>query len=436
MNQVITLAKPYRYVVHRHRTETIEGKGMEIYLIVLTENDRCGILSFSGLEFFAGPYQSKPVNYLPKKYELHYICKALNYIMFEHWAKYRVPRVTDVTQSMIFEFFQSYCTIPKDKCGEAYRSQQSIDKCVSTVSNFFANVASVVGPNCAVQPGDLLQRIFYRRGKTSRREYECYRPIWRRTAEHSVGGGLLRDIPESVMQELLVQAKIHDPMLYFAIVCGITAGIRPGETMNLRREDSPLSVVPGIKLRLYGSTVNSVQLDLTREFEMRSDGIIVGRIKKERTVEIYKPFISEFLEAYRFHTKLISRFSYEKEYAPMFITRSGKAMTDDTYRKRLQGLVSKHLRPHLLQSESPEQQAYGMLLQNHNLPPHALRHYFTVRLVLRGLGVSELMYYRGDKSNESALTYLQNKGEIIRKLEETHAKAMERLTETAHRSTE
>ena len=71
-----------------------------------------------------------------------------------------------------------------------------------------------------------------------------------------------------------------------------------------------------------------------------------------------------------------------------------------------------------------------MLLQNYNLAPHALRHYFTVRLVLCGLDEAQLMYYRGDTSRDSALTYLRNKGEIMRKLEETYAKAIENLAKS------
>ena len=430
MDKVFSLAKPYRYTVYKYQTATTEGKGMEVYLIVLVQNDCCGIVDFTGYEFFAGKFKSKPVNYVPQKHELHYICQALNYIMFQNWAKYRVTKLTDIKQSMIFDFFVNYYTTPKDKCGEAYRSQQSIDKCVAAVSHFFANVATTVGSSCAVQPNDLLWRTYYKRGKESRREYEDYLPCWRASAEHSVDQSLLRDIPESVMQELLRQAKIHDPMLYFAIVCGITAGTRPGETMNLRRTDSPLSLEPGIKLRWMGTAVEEVRLDLTREFRLRSDEVSIGRIKKERSVNIYKPFIAEFMDAYRFHLGLIANFPYEKEYAPIFLTRNGKAMSEDTYRKRFQRLVSKYLRPTLLQSDAPEQQAYGMLLQNYNLAPHALRHYFTVRLVLCGLDEAQLMYYRGDTSRDSALTYLRNKGEIMRKLEETHAKAMKNLAKS------
>ena len=88
MDKVFSLAKPYRYTVYKHQTETTEGKEMEVYLIVLVENDCCGIVDFTGFEFFAGKFRAKPVNYVPQKQELYYICQALNYIMFDSWAKY------------------------------------------------------------------------------------------------------------------------------------------------------------------------------------------------------------------------------------------------------------------------------------------------------------------------------------------------------------
>jgi len=74
--------------------------------------------------------------------------------------------------------------------------------------------------------------------------------------------------------------------------------------------------------------------------------------------------------------------------------------------------------------------------------PHIFRHVFTVRLVRSGpnmsnsdrehmnpdryqsMCVSQIMHYRGDTSAESALTYLANKGELIKRLEGTHERVV------------
>ncbi len=56
---------------------------------------------------------------------------------------------------------------------------------------------------------------------------------------------------------------------------------------------------------------------------------------------------------------------------------------------------------------------YGRILTEHNISPHIFRHWFTVQLVLSGIdNIGTLMYYRGDKSPQSSLTYLQSKGDL------------------------
>ena len=53
------------------------------------------------------------------------------------------------------------------------------------------------------------------------------------------------------------------------------------------------------------------------------------------------------------------------------------------------------------------------MLMKDRLSPHALRHYFSVALVLAGENATQLQYYRGDNSPESAYVYLANKSELI-----------------------
>ena len=48
--------------------------------------------------------------------------------------------------------------------------------------------------------------------------------------------------------------------------------------------------------------------------------------------------------------------------------------------------------------------------------------------------MAQIQYYRGDKSPESALTYLSNKGELMRQVEAVHGKAIDYLDDL-HRGT-
>lgn len=69
--------------------------------------------------------------------------------------------------------------------------------------------------------------------------------------------------------------------------------------------------------------------------------------------------------------------------------------------------------PIYLQSNDNELVLYGQTLMEHSLSPHVFRHWYTVQLVLSGINEpGVLMHYRGDTSPESALTYINNKGEL------------------------
>ena len=70
----------------------------------------------------------------------------------------------------------------------------------------------------------------------------------------------------------------------------------------------------------------------------------------------------------------------------------------------------------LLNHEDAECRLYGQLLYENSLGPHSLRHWFSVSLVLMGEDVAQLQYWRGDTSPESAILYLQNKGDLMREL--------------------
>ena len=76
--------------------------------------------------------------------------------------------------------------------------------------------------------------------------------------------------------------------------------------------------------------------------------------------------------------------------------------------------------PAMLASDDPETVNYGHLLQQYSISPHILRHWYSVKLALYGETVAGLMNWRGDKSPESALTYLMNKSELEKQLAEVN----------------
>ena len=231
-----------------------------------------------------------------------------------------------------------------------------------------------------------------------------------------------RDLPTKAFELLVPMAFRYAPDIAFAMCLQAFAGLRAGEALNVRREDSPLGA--GIVFTRTAGNVRDVRIDLRRVLVLRSDGMAVGRIKKPRIQHVYPAFLGAFCTAYDLHMKYINGRQYEEAYAPVMINRNGKALAYDSYRKKFGELVDRHFRPVLLGSSDPELRIYGQLLCEHHLTLHSLRHWFTVQLVLRGENIAGIQYWRGDTSPQSAFEYLQNKGDLVRELRT----ADERLT--------
>jgi integrase len=228
-----------------------------------------------------------------------------------------------------------------------------------------------------------------------------------------------RELPTKAFTILFNLAFRYAPDIAFALCLQAFAGLRAGEVCNVRQENSPLG--SGLAFTRIGDDVRKIAVDLTREVALRSDGVSVGRIKRERIQCVYPTFIDPFIAAYKFHLKYLSEHSFETEYAPMFVNARGKAMTYIDYSRKFAALVTNHFRPALLESDDPERKLYGQLLYENKLGLHSLRHWFSVQLVLNGEDIAQIQYWRGDTNPASAFVYLQNKGDLVRELERTSA---------------
>lgn len=187
------------------------------------------------------------------------------------------------------------------------------------------------------------------------------------------------------------------------------AGLRPAEACNIRRTDSPLG--PGIRFVIQNGEITDVILDLKKELNLRSDLKPVGAIKKERIQRVYPVFLDAFVKCYKIYMAYMEHHKYEAEYGALTVNKQGKAITYDNYYQKFRKIVEE-LIPILLANEDAEIVNYGHLLMENNISPHIFRHWFSVRLTLYGEDTAGLMYWRGDNSPLSAITYLQNKGEL------------------------
>lgn len=402
-----------RFAVYEHPMVNEAGELSRYRAIVLCDPNGYP-LAFTGLELYSHKYVGEGETFLiqvRRKQELNLICNALNTIFEE----YQISKIEDVTSKMIFKYFDDYC--------DSKLTKRSCENRVRAVSYFFANLAEHY-PSMKVKARDLLYTDYVKRNKDDKKFHKEYRPKYVVPGNHPTEKDIFRDLPLRVAQRLLDLAYIHDPMIAFPIVAGMSTGLRGSCVCNMRQEDSPVSDKPGIKISYASSAITGIQIDMTETYNLRADGTPVGGIKKKRDVDVFPKFIPEFYAAYQAQLKLLSKYNVDPRCKPMIVDRDGQAMTYSTYRYRLQKLVKKHLIPQLLSSDNPEDVVLGMTLQQYSLGTHVFRHVFTVRLVLAGLDVAQIMLYRGDKSPQSALAYLAKKGDLIRRLEETHERVI------------
>ena len=202
----------------------------------------------------------------------------------------------------------------------------------------------------------------------------------------------------------------HTNILMLATL-GAFAGLRPSEACNVRREE-----YGGIFFELFGDEIYNIEIDLTKEVRLRSDDVPVGGIKKHRKQKVYPAFIAEFRTLYEIYMDFIEGREFETDYGPLTTNRLGKAFTYTAYLREFKKVI-REAREIMIHSDNPSTQLYGHMLYTHSLTPHIFRHWFTVKLVQFGEQLPTIMKYRGDRSPESANTYLQNKSELIKQLD-------------------
>jgi len=401
----------YRYGLYFHKQTAPDGSIYTKPLIVL-RNGYGDIVRFTRLHQFADASASKvfvPITSSGKE-RLYHVCSMLNYIIIEKYGQFGIDHVFQINRELLNAFFQSYAADP-DGNGNL-RNQVTVEKCINNCVEFFRKLKRRYGEEVALNLDELYseQTILGRNG----------RRIVKRVPLFQVRGvvkqrEVFNDLPTKAFKVLLALAFRYAPDIAFAFCLQSFAGLRAGEALNVRQEDSPLG--GGIIFTRIGSFVRKIEIDLTRELQLRSDGVITGGIKKARIQCVYLPFIQAFTAAFEQHKSWLEKQDYEKEYCPMFINSKGLAMTYKDYKYRYQQLIEKRFRPALLESEDEELRLYGQLLYENNLGLHALRHWFSCQLALRGEDIAQIQFWRGDSSPESAFTYLQNKGDLVRELE-------------------
>lgn len=333
----------------------------------------------------------------------YHVVKLLNYAFFE---KYHIKRLTDINVLIVKDFLNDYGmgTLPGDT---KTRTEDTVNVCIRHIIDFLEAFIEANPDKCAIRKKDLYkeQKVY----STRKRRMETRKVPVFEVLYTSRPREIFRDMPDSVFSILmnLIMEKHKDILMLAAL--GAFAGMRPSECCNVRRNDSALG--PGIRFVLVDGEIEDIIIDLTEELNLRSDLKPVGAIKKERTQRVYPAFLKVFYECYQIYMDYMEGHKYEADYGALTVNKQGKAITYDNYYMKFRKVIEE-LIPELLKCDDAEAVNYGHLLMEINISPHIFRHWFSVKLTLFGEDVAGLMYWRGDKSPESALTYLQNKGEL------------------------
>ena len=134
---------------------------------IVVKNNMGLIVRFTRLHNYVGVYEAKAFAPLVSdaKAKLHYVCKMLNYVLIEHYGKYRIDHVFNVSRDALECFFRDYAQKPLSD--GTYRGKQSIEKCVHAVTMFFRKLRRKFGGYVLLREADLVIEVtvYDRRGQ-------------------------------------------------------------------------------------------------------------------------------------------------------------------------------------------------------------------------------------------------------------------------------
>lgn len=407
--------KPYIYTFIDENDELYSNAIIALYRGVFP-------VKLTTYQRFVGDTKRTKHMYSQNQDEVRRVCNFLNYVLIDYYVKYKAKSLSEIPFQAVVDYIYDYA-ITKTRFND-YPSEQSVMKERNAVCMFMHNLSEDLKKKDHYYTRKIKSSVIAmpktryltlsKRKETTIWEYEI--PVnYRGKHEYR----LVRDIPQKAIGSILKWVNLIEPELYFAVVLQLSAGLREGEAVNVRRTDS---IYPtGIRIVKENGKIISFEIDLTRVYSLRSDGVLVGDIKRKRMQQVYPPFLPIVQKAYEQHLRLMELKTLEEQ-KPMFVcTRKKKkigcnlAITKKNYCDRISNVIVKYVVPELINSSDPELVAFAMAVTEGSWGLHAFRHWFTVQLVLNDEDANSIAFWRGDSSTKTAFWYLQNKGILMKK---------------------
>ena len=342
-----------------------------------------------------------------------YVVMFLNYAFFEAGVK----SLDELTPVVIKAFLNSYAqgTLESESNRKVTgRSKVTIKQVANFVRKFVENYADANKETSSINVNELFKKEL-RRNKRGQSYYATV-PKFAVAVNGSKTSTVYRDMPNKAFNIIFKHIRLHHPELLMLVALSAFAGLRPSEACNVRRADSPLGA--GMRWTYVNGKPIKCVIDLRHEYALRSDGVHVGGIKREREQVVPEMFIGALHDAYQEHLRNmdVHNIKCEAEFGPLSVNSRGMAITYASYYGKFREIINNELVPVFLADKDPAVVDFGRMLLERNLSPHVFRHWYTVQIVvgydLSLKDIGELMLYRGDKNKDSCLTYIQNKGAL------------------------
>ncbi len=408
--------KNFVFGMYSHKMTYEDGTWRQHWFIVLKHKHTGVILEIT-------PY-SKFLRFLGKKKSVgfrrpetlrvrgYFICNFLNYVLIAMFDKFQISTLRDITLEHGNQFLQAYAD------GEASRDKKrkpesTVAKVAVLIAKFYEWIQDVYGKEAKYIKGiKMIEKVEYVDHSSGKKGTNSITPFNVHVADmtHET---IFRDIPNKALSLLINLSKVYYPEMTLGLCLEAFAGLRIGEVCNVRQDICPLDG-GGISYQKIGGRMSGFKINLLNKYPMRSDGVDVGGIKKYRQQYVYPKFLPLLEPIYKEHIKWLEKQKNELGYYPMFVNRNGHAETSQNYRKKFYTLIENYLIPALIDSEDYELQVYAEMLMTRQLAPHALRHWFTVQLVLNNEQPHSIAGWRGDDSLDTALDYTRNKSQLLK----------------------
>lgn len=401
----------------------VDDKFCKKYMIVVRKKKPKCIVYFTKYEDLIAYRRNKDFSvWSCNENEFRCVCQFLQYVLIDHYEKFRIRDIADLRKEMIEQWIWDYAATPL-KNGE-FPQKETVLMHRNTVCQFVWMLCHEKKVKY-IRKKDVLVHHFVERktsdGYLTTAQKEPEYKIQARFYDTDTGlRQLNRDMPDKIILLFIRMAEIYDPEITFAIVASAYMGGRSGEICNMRRVDSKYG--PGIirTTDLEDGEVIAFQFDIRAEKALRDDKS-TGDIKKPRFQEVFGPFVRVVEYYYQKHLKLIEGKTCS-DTMPMFLnkyidkkTGMYQAMTKAGYRSRIKRIYKKVLEYCRFSEDKDLNRFYDKMTSMHySWGAHSFRHWYTVRLVQYGCDAVMIKDFRGDKIIASAEDYLKEKG-VLRK---------------------